>query len=100
MAFAEVPDELVVGVADVTPKTDLTEHAARLGRQLDDRIQLANIEQAAMAVEPRLSSSSCQTCSPDCFAATLPLAEACATRILNLRALDVADLTSAGGVAG
>ncbi|NHZ41723.1 LysR family transcriptional regulator [Massilia aquatica] len=96
VAFADLLDEPIVGMADTALTIHLAERAARLGRQLDYRIQLRNPEHIAMLVEAGIGMSIVS----DVLARTLrrdlaivPLSEAWATRQLYLCARDFAALT-------
>lgn len=95
-AFADVLAEPIVGMADTALTIHLAERAARLGRQLDYRIQLRNPEHIAMHVEAGvgvsiLSEVLARTLRRDL--AIVPLSEAWATRQLYLCARDFAALT-------
>lgn len=96
VAFADLLAEPIVGMADTALTIHLAERAARLGRQLDYRIQLRNPEHIAMQVEAGIGISIVS----DVLARTLrrdlaivPLSEAWATRQLYLCARDFAALT-------
>ncbi|TCS38047.1 molybdate transport repressor ModE-like protein [Paucimonas lemoignei] len=96
IAFAELLGEPIVGMADTALETYLGERAARLGRQLDYRIQLRNVEHVAMCVEAGigisiLSDAMARTLTRDL--AIMPLSEAWATRRLYLCARDFSTLT-------
>lgn len=96
VAFADLLGEPIVGMADTALETHLAERAARLGRQLDYRIQLRNPEHVAMHVEAGigisiLSDEMATTLRRDL--AVLPLSEAWATRRLYLCARDFSALT-------
>lgn len=97
VAFADILDEPIVGVADAALETHLAERASRLGRQLDYRIRLRNIDHVAMFVEAGVgmsivSDELARTLRRDL--AVLPLSETWATRRLYLCARDFAALTS------
>ncbi|HKR47243.1 MAG TPA: LysR family transcriptional regulator [Paraburkholderia sp.] len=101
VAFADILGEPIVGVADTALETHLAERASRLGRQLDYRIQLRNIEHVAMHVEAGIGISILS----DGLAGKLrsdvvvvPLAETWATRRLYLCAHDFAALTPHAGL--
>ena len=101
VAFADILSEPIVGMADTALATHLAERASRLGRQLDYRIQLRNIEHVAMYVEAGigvsiLSDALARTLRRDL--AILPLAEAWATRRLYLCARDFSALTPHAGL--
>lgn len=96
VAFADILGEPVVGVADAALETHLAERASRLGRQLDYRIQLRNVDSVAMHVEAGvgisiLSGALARSLRRDL--AILPLSEPWATRRLYLCARDFASLT-------
>lgn len=96
VSFAELLDEAIVGMADTALASHLAERAARLGRQLDYRIQLRSTEQVAMYVDAGigisiLSDATARTLPRDL--AIVPLSEAWATRRLYLCARDFAALT-------
>ena len=96
VAFADIVGEPIVGVADAALETHLAERASRLGRQLDYRIQLRNVDNVAMHVEAGvgisiLSGALAQSLRRDL--AILPLSEPWATRRLYLCARDFATLT-------
>jgi molybdate transport repressor ModE-like protein len=96
VAFADILGEPVVGVADAALETHLAERASRLGRQLDYRIQLRNVDSVAMHVEAGvgisiLSGALARSLRRDL--AILPLSEPWATRRLYLCARDFATLT-------
>ncbi|WP_144107342.1 LysR family transcriptional regulator [Paraburkholderia sp. BCC1886] len=96
VAFADILDEPIVGVADAALEIHLAERAARLGRQLDYRIQVRNTDHVAMLIEAGvgisiLSDGLARTLRRDL--AVVPLSEAWATRRLYLCARDFAALT-------
>ncbi|WP_332672294.1 LysR substrate-binding domain-containing protein [Aromatoleum sp.] len=96
VAFADILDEPIVGMADTALETHLAERASRMGRQLDYRIQLRNTEHVAMHVEAGigisiLSDALARALRRDL--AILPLSEAWATRQLYLCTRDFSALT-------
>ena len=96
VTFADILGEPIVGIADTALEVHLAERASRLGRQLDYRIQLRNIENVAMHVEAGigisiLSSALAKQLRRDL--AIVPLAEAWATRRLFLCAKEFSELT-------
>jgi len=96
VTFADIIGEPIVGIADTALEVHLAERASRLGRQLDYRIQLRNIDNVAMHVEAGigisiLSGALARQLRRDL--AILPLAEAWATRRLYLCARDFSELT-------
>jgi len=95
VAFADLLDEPIVGLADTALEAHLAERAARLGRQLDYRIRLRSVDNVAMHVAAGvgvaiLSEAVARTLGRDL--ARVPLAEAWATRKLYLCARDFAGL--------
>jgi DNA-binding transcriptional LysR family regulator len=101
VAFADILGEPIVGVADTALETHLAERTSRLGRQLDYRIQLRNIEHVSMHVEAAIGISiiteaHAHTLRRDL--AIVPLAEAWATRRLYLCARDFSALTPHAGL--
>ena len=96
VAFADILDEPIVGMADTALEAHLAERAARLGRQLDYRIQLRQLDNVAMYVEEGigisiLSGALATTIRRDL--AILPLSEPWASRRLYLCARDFSSLT-------
>ncbi|GAB3379122.1 LysR substrate-binding domain-containing protein [Massilia agri] len=96
VAFADILDEPIVGMADTALEAHLAERAARLGRQLDYRIQLRQLDNVAMYVEEGigisiLSGALARTIRRDL--AILPLSEPWASRRLYLCARDFSSLT-------
>lgn len=96
VAFADLLDAPIVGLADTALEAHLGERATRLGRQLDYRIRLRNLDNVAMHVAAGvgvaiLSEAVVRTLGHDL--AIVPLAEAWATRKLYLCARDFAALT-------
>lgn len=96
LAFADVLDEPIVGVADTALETHLAERAARLGRQLDYRIQLRNTEHVALYVEAGIGIAIVSAAVARTFRrelVVLPLAESWAARRIYLCARDFSALT-------
>jgi DNA-binding transcriptional LysR family regulator len=96
VAFRDILDESIVGIADTALESHLAERAARLGRQLDYRIKLRSIEQVAAFVESGIGISILSTASAKAIArtlATVPLSDPWAERQLYLCAPDFAALT-------
>jgi len=96
VAFADILAEPIVGIADTALETHLAERASRLGRQLDYRIQLRNIEHVAMYVETGigisiLSDAVARTVRRNL--AIVPLSDMWATRRLYLCTRDFSSLT-------
>jgi molybdate transport repressor ModE-like protein len=96
VAFVDLLGEPFVGMADTALETHLAERASRLGRQLDYRIQLRNIDHVALLVEAGigisiLTDELARTLRRDL--AILPLSETWATRRLYLCARDFSALT-------
>lgn len=101
VAFADILGEPIVGVADTALETHLAERASRLGRQLDYRIQLRNIEHVSMHVEAGIGISIITEAQAHTLRHDLvivPLAEAWATRRLYLCARDFSTLTPHAGL--
>jgi len=101
VAFADLMEEPLVGMADTALETHLAERAARLGRQLDVRIRLRNVDNVAMYVEAGvgiaiLSDAVARTLRRELV--ILPLSEAWTTRRLFLCARDFAALTPQAGL--
>lgn len=101
VAFADLAGEPLVGMADTALETYLAERAARLGRQLDVRIRLRNVDNVAMYVEAGvgiaiLSDAVARTLRRELV--ILPLSEAWTTRRLYLCARDFAALTPHAGL--
>jgi DNA-binding transcriptional LysR family regulator len=96
LSFADVLDEPIVGVADTALETHLAERAARLGRQLDYRIQLRNTEHVALYVEAGIGIAIVSAAVARTFRrelVVLPLAESWAARRIYLCARDFSALT-------
>jgi DNA-binding transcriptional LysR family regulator len=96
LSFADVLDEPIVGVADTALETHLAERAARLGRQLDYRIQLRNTEHVALYVEAGIGITIVSAAVARTFRrelVVLPLAESWAARRIYLCARDFSALT-------
>jgi DNA-binding transcriptional LysR family regulator len=94
--FADIVDEPFVGLKDAALETHLGERASRLGRQLNYRVQLKNVEHVGMLVEAGigiaiLSKASVAGLRHDL--AILPLQDPWATRQLHLCARDFSALT-------
>jgi DNA-binding transcriptional LysR family regulator len=101
VSFADILAEPIVGMADTALETHLAERAARLGRQLDYRIQLRHTGQVAGYVEAGigisiLSRALAGTVERDL--AVLTLSEPWASRQLYLCARDFAALTPHAGL--
>lgn len=101
VSFADILAEPIVGMADTALETHLAERAARLGRQLDYRIQLRSTGQVARYVEAGigisiLSRALAGTVEGDL--AVLTLSEAWASRQLYLCARDFSALTPHAGL--
>ncbi len=101
VSFADILAEPIVGMADTALETHLAERAARLGRQLDYRIQLRHTGQVASYVEAGigisiLSRALAATIERDL--AVLTLSEAWAARQLYLCARDFSALTPHAGL--
>lgn len=101
VAFTDILDEPIVGMADTALETHLAERASRLGRQLDYRIQLRNVDHVVMHVEAGigvsiLSEGLARTLRRGLT--VLPLSEAWSTRRLYLCARDFSALTPHAGL--
>jgi molybdate transport repressor ModE-like protein len=97
VAFTDVLGEPIVGMADTALESYLGERAARLGRQLDYRIRLRNVDSVAMYVEAGigisiLSDVVARTLRRDLV--ILPLSETWGLRRLYLCARDFSALTA------
>lgn len=100
VTFADILGEPVVGIADTALETHLAERASRLGRQLNYRIQLRNIEHVALHVDAGIgisimSSALARQIRRDL--AVVRLSEPWATRRLFLCARDFSALTPHAG---
>lgn len=96
VAFADILGAPLVGLADTALETHLAERAARLGRQLDYRIQLRSLDHLATYIAAGvgmaiLSDAVARTLRGDL--AIVPLAEAWAVRKLYLCSRDFSTLT-------
>lgn len=101
VTFADIAGEPIVGIADTALETHLAERASRLGRQLDYRIQLRNIDNVAMHVEAGIGISILSSALARQLRrglAILPLAEPWATRRLYLCAREFSALTPHAGL--
>lgn len=101
VTFADILGEAIVGIADTALETHLAERASRLGRQLDYRIQLRNIDHVALHVEAGIgisimSSALARQIRRDL--AVVRLSEPWATRRLFLCARDFSALTPHAGL--
>jgi len=100
VTFADILGEPIVGIADTALETHLAERTSRLGRQLNYRIQLRNIEHVALHVDAGIgisimSSALARQIRRDL--AVVRLSEPWATRRLFLCARDFAALTPHAG---
>lgn len=96
VVFSDVLGEPIVGVADTALETHLAERAARLGRQLDYRIQLRNTEHVASYIAAGVGIAIVSAAVAAAFPRELaiaPLAEAWAARRIYLCARDFDALT-------
>jgi molybdate transport repressor ModE-like protein len=97
VAFTDILAEPIVGMADTALETHLAERASRLGRQLDYRIQLRNIEHVAMYVQAGIGISILSDAVATAMRgelAILPLSDAWGTRRLYLCAHNFSALTA------
>lgn len=100
VTFADILGEPVVGIADTALETHLAERASRLGRQLNYRIQLRNIEHVALHVDAGIGISIMSSALARQIRrelAVVRLSEPWATRRLFLCARDFAALTPHAG---
>ncbi|WP_180863030.1 LysR family transcriptional regulator [Cupriavidus pauculus] len=101
VAFADIVDEPIIGMADTALETHLAERASRLGHQLHYRVQLRNVGHVAMLVDAGIGisivSGSLARSMPGGLA-ILPLSEPWATRRLFLCARDFGALTPQAGL--
>lgn len=97
VAFAAIVDEAFVGLSDAALETHLTDHASRLGRQLNYRVRLRNVSDlgklVAAGVGIAILPDACAQPLRESDLAVMPLAEAWASRKLHLCARDFAALT-------
>jgi DNA-binding transcriptional LysR family regulator len=97
VAFADIVGEAFVGLSDAALETYLGEHASRLGRQIDYRVQLRSIENVGMLVEAGIGiailseASAAELRRPSL--AILPMVEPWAARQLFLCVRDFFALT-------
>ncbi len=97
VAFADIVNEAFVGLLDAALEIHLAERAARLGRQINYRVQLRSVEDVAMLVEAGIGLAIVSAVSvakmrrPNL--ASVPLSEPWALRQLHLCARDFLALT-------
>jgi len=95
--FANIVGESFIGLADTALAANLGERAARLGRQINYRVQLRSIENVAMMVEAGIGiailSEAAAAQLPRTNLAVMPLLESWATRQLHLCVRDFSALT-------
>lgn len=97
VAFADIVNEPFVGLADAALEIHLGERAARLGRQINYRVQLRSVESVGMLVEAGVGIAilsevaAAKLRSPG--VAIVPLSEPWAFRRLHLCARDFSALT-------
>lgn len=102
VAFQDIVAEAFVGLADAALASNVSERAARLGHQVNYRVQLRSIENVAMMVEAGigiaiLSAAAAASLSGDSLL-VLPLLEPWATRQLHLCMRDFSALTPHAGL--
>lgn len=97
VAFADIVDESFVGVSDAALEIHLGEHASRLGRQINYRVQLRSLEDVSMLVEAGIGLAILSEVSVSGLhrsnLAIVPLSEPWAVRQLYLCARDFSTLT-------
>lgn len=97
VAFADIVNESLVGVSDAALEIHLGERASRLGRQINYRVQLRNLEDVRMLVEagigPAILSEVSVSKLRHSNLAIVPLSEPWAVRQLYLCARDFSALT-------
>jgi DNA-binding transcriptional LysR family regulator len=102
IAFVDVVGEPFVGLADAALEVYLGERAARLGRQIQYRIQLRRIEHIAMMVEAGVGIAILSEAAAKDLAqfhlAIVPLRDSWALRRLHLCARDFSALTPHAGL--
>jgi DNA-binding transcriptional LysR family regulator len=97
VAFADIVGEAFVGLSDAALETHLGEHASRLGRQIDYRVQLRSVANVGMLVEAGIGiailseATAAELRRPDLV--ILPLVEPWAFRQLCLCVRDLSALT-------
>jgi DNA-binding transcriptional LysR family regulator len=100
VSFAEIVTDPFVGVSDAALEIHLQERASRLGRQIQYRVQIRNVEQVGelvaaavgIAILPQVMAAQLEQRG---LVASVPLSEAWTTRQLKLCARDFAALTPA-----
>ncbi len=97
VAFADIVGEAFVGLTDAALASNVREHAARLGRQVNYRVHLRSLENVALMVQAGigiaiLSEAAATALSRDKLT-ILPLREPWANRRLYLCARDFSALT-------
>lgn len=97
VAFADIIDEAFVGLADAALEIHLAERAARLGRQLNYRVQLRSVEHVGLLVDANIGIAILSEFSAAALRrpglASLPLSDPWASRQLFLCARDFSALT-------
>ena len=98
VAFADIVGEAFVGLTDAALASNVRDHAARLGRQVNYRVHLRSLENVAMMVEAGIGiailSEAAATALSRGKLAILPLREPWADRRLYLCARDFSALTA------
>jgi DNA-binding transcriptional LysR family regulator len=97
VAFADIVNEAFVGLLDAALEIHLGERAARLGRQINYRVQLRSVESVSMLVEAGIGITILSEISAARLRrsnlAVVPLSEPWAFRQLHLCARDFSTLT-------
>jgi len=97
VAFADIVDEAFVGLSDAALERHLTDHASRLGRQMQYRVRLRNVADLGRLIEAGVGvailPAACTQPLRDADVVVLPLSEAWTTRHLHLCARDFSALT-------
>lgn len=97
VAFSDIVDEAFVGLSDAALEIYLGEHASRLGRQMNYRVQLRSVENIGMLIEAGIGiailseASAAELRRPGLV--ILPLLEPWASRQLHLCVRDFTALT-------
>ncbi|MCX4163528.1 MULTISPECIES: LysR family transcriptional regulator [Paraburkholderia] len=102
VAFADIVDEAFVGIKDTALEIHLAERASRLGRQINYRVQLRNVEQVGMFVEAGIGLAILSKAFVGELRrpglAVLPILDPWASRQLHLCVRDFAALTPQAGL--
>lgn len=102
VAFADIVDEAFVGIKDTALEIHLAERASRLGRQINYRVQLRNVEQVGMFVEAGIGLAILSKAFVGELRrpglAALPILDPWASRQLHLCVRDFTALTPQAGL--